>query len=109
MTITTGYRSWSDERKSRMQLLMLDALGVFCVFLCLVLIAAALLHGFATATVKTAQISSQSTYQQHTHYYDKPAAFRLSTPTQAQMDHLHAMLTVERVRKADGTVPDGVE
>ena len=106
MTITTGYRSWSDERKSRMQLLMLNALGVFCV---LVLIAAALLHGFATATVKTAQTSSQSTYQQHTLYYSRPAAYRLSTPTQEQMDHLHAMLTIEQVRKADGTVPDGGE
>jgi hypothetical protein len=31
--------------------------------------------------------------------YKKPAAYRLSSPTQAEMDHLHHMLQVMEVKK----------
>ena len=31
------------------------------------------------------------------HLYSKPSAFRLQAPTQDQMDHLHALMTVNQV------------
>lgn len=43
------------------------------------------------------------------HYYDRHMAFRKSTPTQEQMDHLHSLLTVMSVKNATGEVPDGSE
>ena len=112
MDITTGYRSWSDERKSAMWFKVTNVVLTVVGIACAVAIGYILFITYADKWVEALPSPKQPVAynsNQYVHYFSRPAAFRLSTPTPEQMEHLHAIIKVEQVRKADGSVPDGMD
>lgn len=109
--MTTGYRSWADERRDKLQLLMLDILGVILTIAGIVLIVLAGMHVTNEAiqqhTRRDRKPEPIYTAQVCTATLSRPAAFRMRSPTQDQMDKLHELLRVSEVRTATGEVPDG--
>ena len=53
----------------------------------------------ADAVVKSAEIQEQFYGKPVAGTYDRPAAYRLATPTADQMDHLHHVRQIAQVRR----------
>lgn len=67
----------------------------------MVILIGVLMHSCVDAVVETTEqeeeISRRRTYATET--YVKPAAYRLQSPTQEEMDHLHHILALQEVRR----------
>lgn len=78
----------------------------------LIIVIGMMVHSCVDGIVRTVELDEAKRKKSEPVYtvqYSQPAAFRLSTPTPEQMDHLHALMTVSAVKNANGEVPDGSE
>lgn len=78
----------------------------------LIIVIGMMVHSCVDGVVRTVELDEAKKKKVEPAYtveYSRPKAFRLSTPTQEQMDHLHDLLIIDQVRKANGEVPDGSE
>lgn len=80
------------------EIMQQEPVGTACTIVCIGIIIAAALASCVDSVDSTAKQNRKPEPVYVAHYFDKPAAFRLSTPTQAQMDKLHFILDVEKVR-----------
>ena len=77
-----------------------DKLSVFISLVILVMLIGLITHSCVDAVVKEAENEEQykrPIYVEQT--YERPAAYRMASPTMRQMDHLDALLTVQEVSK----------
>lgn len=98
MSITIGFRGWKqlqDER--RRDELLIDDAGFVATRAAIIFILTLFFFGFIEGVEKTAKQQEKETTVYKAHYYQRPAAFRLASPTPEQMEHLHAMMQIQEV------------
>ena len=76
-----------------------DKTSLFMAAVMLVLLIGLVCWSCVDGLVKTAEIQERFYSQPVTATYDRPAAYRLQTPTADQMDHVEALLTVQQVAR----------
>lgn len=76
-----------------------DRISLLLAIVVLVLLIGLLCWSCVDGLVKTAEIQDKFYSKPVTATYDRPAAYRLQTPTADQMDHVDALLTVQQVAR----------
>lgn len=88
-------------RKQERDNMILDRTSAILSLLLLVGMIGLLCHACVDAVVKTAE--NEEEYKRPIYVeqsYERPAAYRVATPTMRQMDHLHGLLSVMAVNDA---------